>query len=639
MALSFFRRRQKMVVIVMAFLMVSFLIGPQLSQKIKGCRSSEYIVGTAFGSDVTHEQAKAARFELRQLQESIGVGNPYRNKGAKLGQSVMEMHAAMAFINASQDPALTFLLLAREAAKDEVKVSEGEVSAFLGSIGLDVKGQQYTNRLANLVEDGIHEEQFRAIAAKWLTVWKSFNAATVDTPPSIAELKLIYRDLNERIKLRVLRVSADDMLDDVKADPDRKTILKQFNDFRNMPAGKFTSTDSFAFGYRQPHRVSIGYLLVDGAVVRRVTRPSDRQARDYWNDRDREFYKQVAIPTSAPASEPATSQASQPASAPATRPVEYKQELITEVADAMDQIRDILADSMTETRMDSVANLAAASLAKIVRDGVSGDKDYERLLARMTRSADSVLNRTLKDLDIDAEPLDKAVAKIAAAARLDAICYPWGSGGLITLSPDILVTLQPKVPITLRDALDQITRQAFGPQTPPTSPSDDAAKPLSLKWAMCAGFDDMLFPLGGDIEMFPLKIGSTPLMTREELQDHEMLASCSTSTAQRDGKALVDLAFQVGEFFGKGSRNAALHAGKDGPPMILLGARRGRVLWRPLKAVAAHVPTELTPELRKQIIADLRIKNAYDIAEGKVQKILAIARAKGLSVCSTCSRV
>jgi len=289
---------------------------------------------------------------------------------------------------------------------------------------------------------------------------------------------------------------------------------------------------------------------------------------------------------------------------------------------------------MTEQRMDSAANQVRSILAGIVSRRVSGPKDYQQVLARMVRPADNVLNRALKKLDIQAEPLDKAMEKLAAAARIEGICYPWGSHGLYELSREVRVTLRPKAPITLREALAQITRQAFGPAAATSSPASQPASrpggPPRLKWAMCRGFNDVLFPLGGDIEMFPLKIGDTPVMTRQELQGHEMLANCAT--AARGGSSLTDVAFQAREFLGKApGRSTAIEVGKDGPRMVLTGPRRGRLIWRPLKAVAAHRPEKITPELRKQIVSDLRTRAAYDLAAARAKKIRAIAAEKGLA--------
>ena len=63
--------------------------------------------------------------------------------------------------------------------------------------------------------------------------------------------------------------------------------------FTVLSGGSWSFNEPLAqsgYGITRPHRVSIGYLLVDGKVISRVTRPSDKRVREYYYEHPGQFF-------------------------------------------------------------------------------------------------------------------------------------------------------------------------------------------------------------------------------------------------------------------------------------------------------------------------------------------------------------
>ena len=622
-----------MVVIIMALLMVSFLVGPQLQKLFSGSRSGENpTIGRVGKQDITVRDLGQARHDMGLLVEYAG-----------LGQDI-----AFGEIRRNGPEArLAYCLLLREAENNGITASDKEVTQFLEDIGL--VEEYYADKITEMRNKGISEDSFRELIARWLMIHKAFLAAEVNTPPSLTEARRLYRDLTEQINLRVVRISADDLLKDVPEKVADKEIMEQFIQYAEEAPGQLLSTDAFGFGYLVPNRVKIGYLLVDRESIRRALRPKKVDIEDYWLEHKSEFTKEVPIdppttrPTTKPTSQPASKPASQPASKPKTKTV------VMSLAEARNDVIERMTPDMVEQRLDNVA-----SIINSMRISHTGD-DYEQILSRLIISADGVLSRTVRT-KFTALPLDEAVAQLAEKAALTGIAYPWGEHGQYNLDPDILVSLDAKAGMTLAVALDNITAQAFaesdkpestkpGATTKPTTQpatqpatrpaTQPAAKPtsLTLRWAMCKGLENMLFCRGGDIDMFAVQAGTTDLLTPMELQWHPVLNRARTS--QYGGASLVALAFSATEFGGQGG-SGALSQGKDGPGRMF--APRGRILWRLLKAAKAHAAVasgarvdDLPAELRRRVVADVRMRTAFDRAIEQARKIEAKAQTDGLA--------
>ncbi|MFO7909135.1 MAG: hypothetical protein R6U42_03735 [Halomonas sp.] len=81
MAFAFFRRRQKLVIIIMAVLMVAFLVGFQgLQQLVSGTRGEQTVGKSRFG-ELVNRDLERANSDINLLN-AMGLGSQQRFMGA-----------------------------------------------------------------------------------------------------------------------------------------------------------------------------------------------------------------------------------------------------------------------------------------------------------------------------------------------------------------------------------------------------------------------------------------------------------------------------------------------------------------------------------------------------------------------------
>lgn len=614
MALGWFRRRQKMVMIVMVLLMVVFLLSSVLTQPLDS-RENPVIGRTSEGKVKTSDLVSAkSDLEILNTKLSFAEGTRPLLPNDGLPGSMQEINGEKAD--------LAYALLLKEAEKLDIRVSETDVTNYLADNGY--RGAQYEWLVSFLkTHHKQTEKQLKGMIARWLMVRKAFIASLVTTPPSEEELRRMYRDLEEKIRLRVVEIPAENFLKDVP-EPEANDVQTQFERFRHVARGAYQPENPFGFGYLQPDRVSVQYLLVNGLVIERIARPSEKDIEEYYRGHRNELVKTVA-------SQPAGGAATQYSTVEMT-PEEARQVII-----------DQLAPDAIQARMQDSVTKAEALLALFAK----GDDPNQVKLP-----ADEVLKKPVK-VFIENEPLPKAIEKLAEAANLEVICYPWGVPGEVRISPSLLVSVKPQAgkDLTLGDALASITEQLrvalaaaqattqeaeTQPQTQPTTQDTTTTKPQTqpasrdaatkpqtqpttaksdipdLKWARCKGFENVLFPVEG-IPFFPLVYKQTTPIDREQFARDEILRF--SVALPPDGRQLWQVAFAA-EPFSRQAQAGALKVGANGPQANVQGAKPGRLLWRLVSAVPSHAPADLkdTETLRKQVIDDLKTKAAFDLA-------------------------
>ena len=613
MALGFFRKRQKMIIIIMVLLMVSFLIGMQGFQVLFPRKSrGDVDVGASRYGEIALGDLDRADSDLRILGNYV-----------ELGARSIE-YIDLQWRNGDRS-SLAYALLLQQAGEADATVTEDQIDAYLRDVG--ISEADYNSRVSRLraSRDAPTEKALRGAIARWLGVLRGYRAAQVATPPSEPQLRRLFRDLNEKIELRVLEIPAGRFSKD-SAEPTAKEIEEQFQKYRNANPGQYPSADSFGFGYRQPDRAAVSYLLVDREAIERVARPDPRAVRQYWREHKGEFTKRVPLsrPASAPASQPGT----RPATGPASRPeVETIEVPITTLKEAWDQIVAKLSRTAADDKMETFMQQVQAWVG--AAEGRGDPEVYKTVADEAGRPADAVLAVMVPKADIAAirgRTLEEAVAALAKAVRLRAICYPWGTAGQFSVSPDVRIpeALKADTDRTLRAVLAEITRLVFaGPQD-----KDEEAVPAelpTLTWAMCREFDKVLFCTGEgkDMRLFPLTAGRTELSDLAELVRNEVLRLARTSPQR--GRALLEIAFGAEPFGRKSRGRPGLKLNQPGPVMYVgWQGSMGRLLWRLIDARAAHVLDEPTDKVRKRIITDLKELRAFsgkaaDLAE-KIRK-------------------
>jgi hypothetical protein len=621
MALGFFRRRQKMVIIIMVVLMVSFLVGG-------------YGVGTFFQHDPSKTRMGETRFgdltlgELRSAEadidvlRAIGLGaNPYPAREWPPDLAFRQLLGSARESKAAE----AYALLLKEADAAGVAVGQHDVDGFFRSLGC-VDESTYKSLISSLRSSPEEwTEQFiRGAVASWLRVFKTYTDAEVDCPPSETELQVTWRDIKEEIDLNVVRLKAEDFVKGLP-DPNQDIVSRQFQICRTVYPNENQQPDQMGFGYRQPGRAMVQYMLLSGEAVGRVTEPSSDTQIDYFNRNKGEFFRKVPV---GPRTNPAD------ANTPTMRvPLSF--------AEAKAQVIERLRDATVRARMDELTALMDKSVRLLLQSSADPNTVYQKVLDGMTTPAGDVLAKQLKGLKIENVSVRDAVGRLAGASGLAAICFPWGAHGDQTLDPSLKVTLTGDM--NLREALDKISEQVKWPR---------------LEWAGCQGFNNVLFSVkvaGQGIDFFPAKVAETPLWTYEQLTKDEVLGSCYVSVSEQ-GQSFAQTVFSAAGLAETPGQTALIKLGEQGRRMYLvsfkydpisgdrIGVDNGRLLWRLVQVVPAHVPQMMTPEIHEQVVNDLKLAAAMKLADKDATTIrdgaekvglAAAAERKGLKIITT----
>ncbi|MFP3938172.1 MAG: hypothetical protein ACLFVW_07495 [Phycisphaerae bacterium] len=589
MAFAFFRRRQKLVIIIMAVLMVAFLVGFQGLQQLVSGNRGERTLGTSRWGELVNRDLERANSDINLLG-AMGLGSQQRFMGAI--PTGTQFAALMQ--NDQMDAALAYALLLQEARNEGlVSVSEDDVDRFFEALGLT--GAQY-ERFATQISErpGRGEEILRSTAARWLTIMASFGNASSRIMPSEPELLHTFRDLNEEIDLLVGEFRAVDLLEEVTEQFTDEDILEHYNRYRTRSRDTFESAEDFGFGYRRPDRVGISYLFVDREVVERVARPSRAEILDYWQRNREQFVREVPVNGDSDEGE------------------EYRTEPM-DFASAEPLIVEELSPEVADGKVEALLARADQVLQDIPSD--SETDPYVQVRRRMMRSARNTLQRQVT-VRIVREPLRDAIEKLADAAGLDAICYPWGDMGDVSIDPSVEITLPTERTsnATLGELLDLVGEQLLGD-------GGDA----QIDWVHCAKLGNALFPVDGELEMFPLVAERTELLSIDDLPRRPILGNAYTS--RQGGEGLWNRAFDLDVF--RGERDGSMSEGDTGARMFVRDPHQGRLLWRVTEAAPARdapeagtvdeIPSDLLDEVRR----DMRLVAAMEIARERADDAIA----------------
>jgi len=565
----------------MAVLMVSFLVGAQgLSALTQKDPWKKAIATTRLG-ELKRRDYRQGQLDFRILLRYLGLGNPRRMIDPK---KIVPTDFEMLTLARDRAPVDAYTLLYHEASESGYKTYTAEAESFLQRIGLPKGSPQRQNLVAMMRGRlAVADKDIVEAVKHWLTINKSFAAARVDSPPSEQQVRHLFRDLVEQIDLRVATIPAESLLEEVPQ-PSDEEITAQFEQDRDVFPGSFTEENPFGFGYKQPDRIRISYMLVDRLVIERVTSADEQAVRDYYRSHRSEFV------------EPATTQ-------PTTKPA--RQRKFSEVK------QQIAADLKSEAVRKRIEDLLARAegLLEQYRPTIDSQDAYEWVRDKLIKPADAILQRELEAVEIQAQPLDEAMKVLAKAAGLQAICYPYDGYGPSKLDASVKVTLSARR-ITLADALEQIDRQVKSDQ---------------LKWITFEGMEDVIFA-DDDSGLQPITVGQTSLIERDEPVTDEILRNCFSAS----GQPMIEIAFMVDTFAEANRTPSVVKVNEDGPRMSVAGDRPGVLLWRVTEAIAAEAPEHLTDQLREQVVKDLRIKQAFDLATKKIADLAEAAGEAGL---------
>jgi hypothetical protein len=612
MAFGFFRRNQKMVMIIMAILMVSFLVGVQGIDRILQPKAGNEVIGTTRYGEIKQSDLGAAGNDLRILESMPMLAEPGYRQLMKQQQSATDPEMIFAVIRKSQNPPLTFSLLLQEAQGRKTEVSDQEVNIALEQLGYPVEDQAYKEFVARLRSNKSgNEKQLRQAVKNWLAIYKTALSAVADIPPSDVELKITYKELAEKLSLQVASISADDLAKTSTLTSTPEQIDAQFKAFANVPAGS-NNINNPGFGYRLGNRVDIAYIYASQTVLARVLEPNESTLMEYWrsnaNDMVDVDQPAASMPTSAPAADAEITTAR-------VRLGDLKQ------AQARKVIIKLLTPAVVARKMEELFKIVEG-IEHDMGPGASADpKQYETIASRLRISADSTMNTPLKT-PIQNVSLQQALAILTkdiqdAGVNVRLICFPMGKQGKITIDPSVIVSVENKdQKATVGSALKQIS----------------AGLGLSIdNWAGCQTMEDVLFPLPptqDDYDFFPVVARQTGLLDAAEFIADPILNNCySTATGTRG--AIGEFAFQAEAFYPQ-AKGAHMKIGQKGLLMFVRGEHPGRLIWKLLDAKLPEQPREITPKISEQIVKDLKLQAAMTQALEKAQAMKAVADKAGL---------
>ena len=620
MAFAFFRRRQKTVIIVMVALMVSFLVGMQGLSMILSPDRGKAAVGTWSGGEIAYNDIRRAASDLSILAGYLRLGNYYR-----MLQTLELTDAEFLQLNANKNNReLAYAILQAQADARGVVVTDADVQMFLAKMGLSVESEGYKNLTLSLKEQhSMPTEQFHAVVARWLAVNKAFSAANVSAPPSTPRLEKLFRDLNELIELRVVKIPAGKFIEKI-AKPSDEEIEKLFNERKGFFSGAYRDENDFGFGYRQPDLVKIQYMFINKFAIARAIRPDEAEVRRYYRKNRAALTKKVK---KAGEKSPVRSDKKEGEESPESDAQAEFDVVQMDLIEAMDQIVKLLSDVQAQRATDSLLARIQTLVAEFTdKDGQVQPGVYRKVMASLllTEPARSVLAATIAEVTIKNESLNAAMDILATAAGVKAICHPYIGGKYA----DKKISLRAKN-ITLGEALKRISKKL-------------GAKPS--KWVMCYGLDGVLFVLGDrekTVGTFPIWIADSPLLSNRQLLSHPILGKSVTSPS--GGKTLASIAAGAEGLTREAGSPVLIRLGGIGPQMYVCPKEDqvvGRLIWQLTGAESQREPEKLTDALKLQVIRDWKIRIAFlNQAAKTASKIADKARKATLESAAKSARV
>ena len=594
MALRFFRQRQKLVMIIMVLVMLSFALSaviPSFFQKSRDQR----VRGHVGDDEVLDGQVQQASGSLSLL------GGPPMNLGSfRRPRNYEVAFARFLDLNPSDDRrALAWTLLTQEAARMGAVPGDRKVNRLLAESGLT--GKRLEETVANLGRGGFSRAHLYRAIGEYLAVMDTFAAVapaalttvsqTPEAPPSIPEMRHACKLLGERVQLFQATFSPEDYLDGLD-EPTDDAIRAQFEKHKHVAPNSPDNKTEYGFGYLQPDQARIAWLLVDYDALAQAVEPAERDMLEFWTQSGEKMtvYRNFAPDT-------------QPTSAPAIQP-EFRQVVITDYAEAQPLIRERLIPQAARNRMNGLIRRAQ----QIIKERAGKADPYAVTVDALIAPADAILAQPVAALPEISATLKEVVERLSEASGVT-IVYPYGEHDNLTLDAKLKIKLPKSAAKPLGEILKQIQTQARYPE---------------ITWVVCDGVPGAIFPVD-PVNLSPISTGKTEPLNAGEIRTHKLLGSAQTDAS--GGQSILAIVASAAEFQRPGPRRTStplIEVGKEfRQPMHVAGARNGRMLWRLLEAKRQYEPKELTDRIRKQVVKDLKIVAGFKRASAAAEALLA----------------
>ncbi len=260
---KFFRRYNKhLLAIFTVFLMVVFLIPSALRQFFRP-NPGKRVIAQAYNEDIRVNDR--ARTELEtQILNYLNI--PIVETKNKNRRKPFEWQM---FVQRSPSPILDYYLLILEARHSGIIITNQRVDRELASRNVP---PELVNRV--LQSMNIPLRTLRRAVADYLAVEEAFSLAASAVKVSEPELKNLFIQTNQRIKVNIIPISADAFVDEVSA-PSEKELVSHFA----------KNQEKFRF----PNRIAVEYIEADLDDIARGIKISRIRARQYWQEHRSQF--------------------------------------------------------------------------------------------------------------------------------------------------------------------------------------------------------------------------------------------------------------------------------------------------------------------------------------------------------------
>jgi hypothetical protein len=594
--LGFFRKRQKLIFVIMVLLMVSFLVGFQGLSMIFGRGDEDMAMAETKAGPLTYREVQQAESDIDLLRMFIGGFGRSLEEGAYTSLTMQAMDDGSVPI--------TYALLLKQAQAAKLRVSEAEVDRMVARLRENPQFDYDAVAVFLRQNRSVTEQRIREVLGRWALILKDYQASALATPPSQSELKHLYRDISEKLKLKIVKVAPEMFMDQV-GEPTEEQLAELFEEYKGRQAGDFQGIETFSFGYTEPAKVSLAWLYLSRSAVMRGAMPSQSEIMTWIDTNQDQLVKNVP----ANASDAETDADTDGENGEAVKPQVLETVPLT-VAEQRAKAIEALRPQAGEAKFAELSSKISRDLlswqAPEDAQDVSPAQAYFDVAADWQLPAEDLLNRNILVLYFN-EPteLDSVIDTVAAQAEppLTAICYPWGTHENVTIDRNVKIPAIQKRNLTVGEALAEIGASL-----------EDMPE---LTWGMCKDFEDVLFPTDG-LRVFPVTAGQVGLSTRAELNDIPRLANARTRGARRGGLTLLDTAFDARPI----NPGGTLAAGDDAPPMMTWTEDgSGMIFWRLLGAVGPKVPETMTEDVRQQLTRDWKLREAFKLAKAKAAEI------------------
>jgi len=307
MTLAFFRRHRTMFMVLMVLSLFGILVvgwWGNVEQKLGawfGSRGARRVVGSIGGESVRIAQVLEFHNDLRRavladITWRVGL-NP-QAKDPLLRQGLFGLYLqVMAFrypwftVAAEERPDLTramaWLALYQEAQRYGFEATEAEVNAYLEDLQKAGLRPEDIAAAIGRVADGQPQVLLEALR-KELTLRSYVQwLAEILSGAVDPEVRRVFAEIDERIKVRLAVLRASDFLKKVGEVPEA-ALQQQFTRHKDfLPGGS-----PEGFGYRIPDRVAVEYLAVDPKAFQEqaAAKVTDENVRQYYeNVKDPEY--------------------------------------------------------------------------------------------------------------------------------------------------------------------------------------------------------------------------------------------------------------------------------------------------------------------------------------------------------------